>query len=159
MRRNTPLWLFLALAAVASGASAQGMQSHKLGWMQGCWAMVNQERAVEEQWMAPRGKTMIGSSRTVQGTDLVTYEFMMIREQGGTLSFEVRPSGKPPVVYNAASITDSSVVFENAKREFPQKIGYRRSGDNAMYAWIEGSRDGEMRRAEFPYHQVVCAGG
>ncbi len=156
--KNTSLWLTLALVALPSGASAQGMQSHKLAWLQGCWAMVNQERAVEEQWMAPRGNTMMGTSRTVQGTDLVTYEFMMIREQGGTLSFEVRPSGHAPVVYNAASITDSSVVFENAKREFPQKIGYRRNGDNSMHAWIEGNRNGELRRAEFPYRQVVCAG-
>lgn len=156
--KNTPLWLSLALVVLASGASAQGMQSHRLGWLQGCWATVNQDRAVEEQWMAPRGKTMIGTSRTVQGTDLVTYEFMIIREQGGTLSLEVRPSGKPPVVYSAASITDSSVLFENAKREFPQKIGYRRNGDNAMVAWIEGHRDGELRRAEFLYRQVLCAG-
>jgi len=49
------------------------------------------------------------------------------------------------------------VTFENAK-EFPQKIGYRRDGDNAIYAWIEGTRDGESRRFVFPYRQVVCAG-
>jgi hypothetical protein len=84
---------------------------------------------------------------------------MMIREDGDRLAFEVRPSGRPPVLFNASTLTDSSVVFENAKHQFPQRIGYRRAGDNAMYAWIEGERNGETRRAEFPYHQVVCAGG
>ena len=57
--KTLPLLLSLAmLLAVADVAPAQAPHSHKLGWLQGCWAMVNQERAVEEQWMAPRGKTI-----------------------------------------------------------------------------------------------------
>ncbi len=147
-----------ALLALPAAASAQSTQSHQLAWLQGCWAMVNQGRAIEEQWMAPRGRTMLGTSRTVQGADLVGYEFMMIHDQGDHLAFEVHPSGKPPVVFTASTVTDSSVVFENTQHDFPQKIGYRRDGDNAVVAWIEGSRDGEVRRAEFPYRQVVCAG-
>lgn len=146
------------LLAVANVAPAQAPQTHKLGWLQGCWAMVSQERAVEEQWMAPRGKTMIGSSRTVDGSTLVGYEFMMIREQGDRYDFEVRPSGKPPIVFTSSTLTDSSVVFENPQQDFPQKIGYRRDGKNAMYAWIEGNRNGEKRSFGFPYRQVVCAG-
>ncbi|MEO8524078.1 MAG: DUF6265 family protein [Caldimonas sp.] len=157
--KTTPILLSLALLlAVSDVAPAQAPQSHKLAWLQGCWAMVNQERAVEEQWMAPRGKTMIGSSRTVDGTSLVGYEFMMIREQGDRYAFEVRPSGKAPIVFTSSTLTDSSVVFENPQQDFPQKIGYRRDGSNAMYAWIEGSRNGERRSFGFPYRQVVCAG-
>ena len=156
--KTTPLLLSIACLVAPALASAQAMQPHKLAWLQGCWATVSQERAVEEQWMAPRGKTMIGTSRTVQGANLVSYEFMMIRQDGDQLAFEVRPSGHAPVIFKAATMTDSSVVFENAKHEFPQKIGYRRAGDNAMYAWIEGNRNGETRRFEFPYTQVVCAG-
>ena len=92
--------------------------------------------------MAPRGKTMLGSSRTVQGSDLVGYEFMMIREQGDKYAIEVRPSGKKPVVFTQSTLTDSSVVFENPKNGYPQKIGYRRDGENALSAWIEGRRNG-----------------
>ncbi len=156
--KTTPLLLSLALAFLPAVPRAQSTQAHKLGWLQGCWAAVNQDRAVEEQWMAPRGKTMIGSSRTVEGANLVTYEFMMIRDQGDRLAFEVRPSGKAPVVFTSSALTDSSVVFENAQQEFPQKIGYRKEGDNAVLAWIEGQRNGETSHAEFAYRQVVCAG-
>jgi hypothetical protein len=157
--KTSPILLSLALLLTVSDVvPAQATHSYKLGWLQGCWAMVNQERAIEEQWMAPRGNTMIGSSRTVQGTSLVGYEFMMIREQGNGYAFEVRPSGKAPVVFNSSTLTDSSVVFENPQQGFPQRIGYRRDGENAIYAWIEGGRDGEMRRVGFPYRQVVCAG-
>ncbi len=155
--KTTPLLLSLALAAAPAAPWAQSTQSNRLAWLQGCWAMVNQDKAIEEQWMAPRGKTMIGTSRVVQGASLVSYEFMMIRDQGDRFAFEVRPSGKAPVVFTSSAVTDSSVVFENAK-EFPQKIGYRRDGDNAVLAWIEGQRNGQTTHAEFAYHQVVCAG-
>ena len=107
--------------------------------------------------MAPRGKTMIGTSRVVQGTSMVSYEFMMIRDHGDRYAFEVRPSGKQPVIFTSSTVTDSSVVFENAA-EFPQTIGYRRDGDNTVLAWIDGQRNGETSHAEFAYHQVVCAG-
>ena len=156
--KTTPLLLSLACLVAPALASAQATQPHKLAWLQGCWAMINQDRAVEEQWMAPRGKTMIGTSRTVQGASLVSYEFMLIRQDGDRIAFEIRPSGRAPVIYNATALTDSSVVFENAQHGFPQKIGYRRAGDNAMHAWIEGEYNGEPQRAEFLYHQVVCAG-
>jgi hypothetical protein len=83
---------------------------------------------------------------------------MLIRQDGDRMAFEIRPSGRAPVIYNATTLTDSSVVFENAQHGFPQKIGYRRAGDNAMHAWIEGDHNGDVQHAEFLYHQVVCAG-
>ena len=90
--KTVPMLLSLGLLlGLAGNAAAQSTQSHKLGWLQGCWAVVNQGRAIEEQWMAPRGKTMLGSSRTVEGSNLVGYEFMMIREQGDKYAIEVRP--------------------------------------------------------------------
>ena len=157
--KTVPILLSLGLLLGAAGsAAAQSTQTHKLGWLQGCWAVVSQERAIEEQWMAPRGKTMLGTSRTVEGSNLVGYEFMMIREQGDKYAIEVRPSGKAPIVFTQSTLTDSSVVFENPRHGYPQKIGYRRNGDNAISAWIEGSLNGVAQRFEFPYRQVVCAG-
>jgi len=104
--KTTPTLVTLALLLGASGpADAQSTQEHKLSWLQGCWAVVSQDRAVEEQWMAPRGKTMLGSSRTVEGAKLVGYEYMMIREQGNKYAIEVRPSGKPPVVFTQSALT------------------------------------------------------
>ena len=148
----------LTLALAHGGATAQtGVQ--RLGWLQGCWAAVGNDGVVEEQWMAPRGKAMIGSSRTAGKDELLGYEFVIVREQGDQLAYEVRPSGKAPVVFVSSTLTDSSVIFENPKNEFPQRVGYQRNGQNAVLAWIEGTRKGQSQRVEFPYRQVVCAGG
>jgi hypothetical protein len=155
--KQLAIGLFAALALPASG-HAQPVSSQRLAWLQGCWATVGQERVIEEQWMAPRGKSMFGTSRTVHDDQVVGYEYMMVREQGDRLAFEVRPSGKAPVVFVADQVDDGVVVFANSHNAFPQHIGYRRDGPNAVLAWIEGNANGEARRVEFHYRQVACAG-
>ncbi|CAN5872185.1 DUF6265 family protein [soil metagenome] len=155
--RKGPTTMLLLTLLQASAIAQTGVQ--RLAWLQGCWAAVGNDGVVEEQWMAPRGKAMIGSSRTAGKDELLGYEFVIVREQGDRLAYEVRPSGKAAVVFVSSTVTDSSVVFENPKNEFPQRVGYQRNGQNAVLAWIEGTRRGASQRVEFPYRQVVCAGG
>jgi hypothetical protein len=50
-----------------------------------------------------------------------------------------------------------SGVFENPGHEFPQRIGYRRQGPS-LQAWIEGTKDRQARRVEFPYRRAACPG-
>jgi hypothetical protein len=44
--------ILLMLAASAS--------IDRVAWLQGCWALTDGQRVVEEQWMAPGGGIMIG---------------------------------------------------------------------------------------------------
>ena len=86
----------LAAATISLGAQAPSDGVQRLAWLQGCWeTAAAADRTVEEQWTAPRGGSMLGTSRTVRG--------------GAT-------------------------------------------------AWIEGTRNGQARRIEFPYHRTACAG-
>jgi hypothetical protein len=48
-----------------------------------------------------------------------------------------------------------TLVFENPEHDFPQEVGYRRSGD-ALLAWIRGTQEGKDRRIEFPYVRARC---
>ena len=107
--------------------------------------------------MAPRGHTMLGAGRTVQAEKLVEFEVVVIRELDGRLAYEAHPSGQPSAVFLSRTIGDNEVVFENLQHDFPQRVGYRRAGDS-LNAWIEGPRNGQTRRVEFPYRRVVCAG-
>jgi hypothetical protein len=99
---------------------------------------------------------MLGVSRTVQDGSLVGYEFLVVRGQGDNLALEAHPSGQPSAVFVSSSIGEQSVVFENPKHDFPQRIGYERQGDGLL-AWIEGTQDGEARRMEFPYRRAACS--
>jgi len=145
-------------ATVGAGAQAPPTGVQRLAWLQGCWeTSAAADQSVEEHWMAPRGGTMIGTSRTVRGGATVEYEFVMIRERGEQLVYVAHPSGQPSAEFVAGTVTDSRAVFENPAHDFPQRIGYERSG-TSLNAWIEGTRNGEPRRIAFPYHRVSCPG-
>jgi hypothetical protein len=100
---------------------------------------------------------MVGVGRTVRGDRPVAYELVVVREQGDRLAYEAHPSGQPSAVFVSQTVEGESVVFENPQHDFPQRVGYQRSGKDLL-AWIEGTRDGRVRRIEFPYRRAACAG-
>ena len=137
-------------------AKAAQLTIERVAWMHGCWQMTTPQSIVEEQWMAPRGGTMIGVGRTVRGTRTTDYEFVVLKEQDGQLTYEAHPAGQPPAVFVAKEAAADSVVFENAAHDFPQRVGYRRAG-SGLAAWIEGIQNGKSRRIDFTYARVACA--
>jgi hypothetical protein len=152
----------LALAALAAAtlgaAEPRPSAIGRVAWLAGCWHAQSKHRTVEESWMAPRGGSMIGVSRTVRGDSLFEYELVVVREKVGALAYHAHPSGQPAAVFPAREVTDSSVVFENAEHDFPQRIGYRRVSADSLVAWIEGTVGGQARRVDFPYRRAACPG-
>lgn len=154
------LGLLSLLVSFAPGAAAPAPAGgiERLAWMQGCWELKSADRTVEEQWMVPRGRTMLGASRTVRGERLVAFELVVLREQGDQLAYEAHPSGQPGAVFLSSSIAGDSVLFENPKHDFPQKVGYRRAGRDALLAFIEGPQQGKTKRIEYPFKRATCPG-
>jgi hypothetical protein len=145
----------------ASGAATQEkpvVAIDRVAWLQGCWESASPERTVEEHWMSPRGRSMIGVGRTVRADRLVEYELVVLREDGGQLAYEAHPSGQRSAVFLSRTVGDAEVLFENPTHDFPQRVGYRRDGPDALLAWIEGTRNGQARRVEFEYRRVSCPG-
>jgi hypothetical protein len=158
--RLTYLVLAGAMASAPGGVPQENapVAIDRVAWLQGCWESVSPQRTVEEQWMSPRGRSMIGVGRTVRGDALVEYELVVLREQGGQLAYQAHPSGQPSATFLSKTVSATEVLFENAAHDFPQRVGYRRDGPDALLAWIEGTRNGQPRRVEFPYRRVTCPG-
>jgi hypothetical protein len=155
--RMTVLALFATMAVVRADGAPQGAGIQQLAWLQGCWETTSATRTVEEQWTSPRGRSMVGLSRTVRGGDLAAYELVVIRERDDRLVYIAHPSGQPAAEFLSTSLSEGRVVFENPAHDFPQRIGYRRQGPSLL-AWIEGTTDGQERRVEFPYRRAACPG-
>ena len=144
------------LLFAADDASAQELTIDRVKWLQGCWQTTRGEAIIEEQWMAPRGGTMLGMGRTVRGGKTAEYELVLITEQGGALAYEAHPSGQPSATFLSKTVTATSVVFENPKHDFPQRVGYQRDGADGLQAWIDGEMNGRARRVDFAYRRARC---
>lgn len=149
----TPL-LLLGLSAL--GGRSGGIE--RFDWMTGCWELTAGDRIVEEQWMAPRGGSMLGMSRTVRRGRLAAWETVLLREDSaGAVSYNAFPSGQAPAIFPAAEVSDSHAVFSNPSHDFPQRIIYRRRGDT-LSARVEGTMGGAARGSDFPYLKTTCPG-
>jgi hypothetical protein len=142
-------------AAAAAGAGPAPVSS--LSWLSGCWESVRGERRIEEQWMAPRGGSMLGMSRTVVRDSTREFEHMRIEERGGRLLFTAKPSGQEEASFTAISVSESLVVFENPGHDFPRRVLYRKVGADSLVGRIEGGRNGAVRGIDFPMRRVACA--
>jgi hypothetical protein len=130
----------------------------KLAWLQGCWsASDGAEPGSIEQWMGPAGGTMLGASRTIKGGKTVSWEFLQIREiEPGVLAYQPQPSGRPATTFRLLRQSDTQFVFENLEHDFPQRVIYRRDGENALQARIEGVSKGKLKGIDFPMQRVSC---
>jgi hypothetical protein len=150
-------FMIVSLVLLSTAIRAQSTGIDRLTWLQGCWHSTSGARTVEEHWMAPRGRSMLGMSRTVNNGALVEHEFIVLREEGGGFVYEANPSRQAPARFNSREVGESSILFENPSHDFPQRIGYQRQGTDGLLAWIEGSMNGKPRRVEFPYRRAACS--
>jgi hypothetical protein len=71
---------------------------------------------------------------------------MRITRDGNRATFRAQPGGRPETAFASTQHDARSIVFENAAHDYPKRVGYRRSGDDALEAWIDGGEGTEAQR-------------
>jgi hypothetical protein len=104
---------------------------------------------------------MVGLGTTVLRDTLVEHELIVLRYHSGpdkdaSYTYEAHPSGQPVATFTATFVTDTMVVFTNPTHDFPQEVGYRKSGADSLIAWIGGMIKEKPRRVEFRYARAAC---
>lgn len=124
-----------------------------VAWIAGQWRATQGDGAVvTETWLPAEGGVMPGISRTIEGGK-GRVEYMRIDEKGGQIAFTAIVGRQPPTTFVAKSRTADEVVFENPEHDFPQRITYRRCGQQ-LCAAIEGTMGGKLERMEWTYDRV-----
>jgi len=150
------LRVLLATAVVSLVPNGADAQSAKLHWLAGCWERRSGATLITEQWTNPRGGMMLGTGQTTRADSTIEYEQLRIFDRTGQTVYGAMPSGQPPAEFVATNVTDSLVVFSNPAHDFPQRVIYRRRGNDSLLARIEGMRAGQLRGVDFPYNRVAC---
>jgi len=153
------LVLFGAIVTSTLAMSPQDSPLDRVRWLAGCWELRGQNRLTIEMWMPPAGGLMLGASRTVVGGTAREFEHLRIKAEGANLSYIALPSGQNETVFPAKQVSDTLIVFENLKHDFPQRIMYRRRGADSIVARIEGPGPNNSTRGfDFPMRRANCAG-
>jgi hypothetical protein len=126
-------------------------------WLAGHWTTSGGKTTTEEMWLAPASGLMVGVSRTVGGK-APFFEFIRIEARGDAIVFVAQPRGVPPTEFAAIKVEADAIVFENPTHDFPQRIVYRRAGDDRIDARIEGKIGDKARSEDWRYERVKAAG-
>jgi hypothetical protein len=133
----------------AAPATAAG-SIESLAWMTGAWTGTMGKAGIEEHWIAPRAKTMLGVSRTTAGERTVAFEFLRIEQRADGLYYVAQPGGRAPVDFKLTALGERTATFENPKHDHPKIIRYRREGDT-LVAEIEGDEKGQHVKQSFTF--------
>jgi hypothetical protein len=128
-------------------------QITKAQWLLGRWENNSAEGNMSETWTSENDSVMIGSAFVVAANDTVFAESMTLEQQKGQLTFIVSVPGQndeKPVAFGLTKSSDDQLVFENPKHDFPNKIIYRKFGNDSLVAEISGIRDGKKASEQFP---------
>jgi hypothetical protein len=143
--------LVLALAALAGPALASPKIAD-LGWMVGAWVQSGEGSVVREVWLPASGDQMVGVSHETRAGRRPAYEFERIEDKDGVIAFTAILEGQPPTAFALRSAADGEVVFENKDHDFPQRVIYRRCGED-LCARIEGTIGGKTQGQDWRYRR------
>lgn len=128
----------------ADGSVWEALQSSTtiadLAWISGGWQTASEEgRQIEEHWTSAAGGSMIGMSRTLAGDKTVQFEYLRIEQRADGIYYVAHPKARfPGTDFKLTKSSATEAVFENPQHDFPKRIIYRKTGDDALTASIDG---------------------
>lgn len=128
-------------------------------WFAGCWelSVPEQKLNITEIWTKPAGGSLFGVGRTVAGDKVVSYEYMRLETGNEGVNMIVKPKSHPTEVsFKMIKNEAGEVVFQNIENDFPQRIIYRKQGDNSIFARIEGDQKDPKKAMDLPMQRIKC---
>jgi Domain of unknown function (DUF6265) len=148
----------LVLALLVLG---RGRQSHEATpgarlpeWLAGCWKATTTSDTLDEFWTAPRGGMMLGVSRLVHNSALITYEQNRITIRGSRVVFLSQVDSGAVKEFSAVDLSPNEATFDG-RGAVTERVRYRRDADTLRVRFAR--RAGRTERGvEEPLAYVVC---
>jgi hypothetical protein len=89
---------------------------------------------------------------------MVSFEFLRIDASGGTVTYWASPKSAPPMPFRLKELGPGQrVVFENPEHDFPQRILYWKTDDDALHARVEGPAGTGEKGMEWTWKRAAAA--
>lgn len=142
------------LFSLAGGAYAQAV-APDLSWLAGSWVQEADGRTVREAWLGPDGSgVMAGVGMAASAGRKPQIEFMRIDLKPDGATFTAMLEGQTPTAFVLLPGPDGQAVFENKAHDFPQRVIYRRCGQD-LCARIEGMIGGKLEGEDWRYRRAA----
>lgn len=127
-------------------------QIKKADWLLGNWQNKTGSQDSGEIWKKASDSVYKGKSYVVKDGTINFTEFMTLTESNGKLVFAAtvpNQNSGGEVPFEATAITTDSIVFENPKHDFPNRIVYNKVGEDSLVAVIYGIQNNKPVNVKF----------
>ncbi len=125
---------------------------NQLKWLLGTWTNESGEEFSQESWSKENDSMFTAFSFTQVANETVFAETMALEQKTDSLFLTVVTANQNdaiPVTFKLISSEKGQFTFENKNHDFPERIIYTNPVKDSLHAWIEGTVDGETRKANF----------
>lgn len=143
--------------AISASITLQSGEIDQAGWLIGTWENKTSKGSIYETWSKINSNEFSGKSYIVKESDTIVFEtIQLIQERNGLLYIPTVKSQNEglPVPFTSTAISDTRLIFENLKHDFPKIISYTKITADSLVAEISGTKDGKYHRQSFPMRKV-----
>lgn len=129
----------------------------KAEWLIGTWENKTKKGSLYETWKKANDNELYGKSYMVKEKDTVAFEAIrIVQEQDGLFYIPTvkNQNGDLPVRFAIKTISETVMVFENSRHDFPQVISYTKINADSLVAQISGTKNGQARKQTFPMKRM-----
>lgn len=151
-----PLVCFLILGITSCSNKKDNAHASKkddFDWLCGNWMNDKDSTAVFlESWTKVSEGNYNGESRVIAGNDTVFFESVQLQNTDTGIFYSVtilNQNDGIAVPFKLVSDTNQTLVFENKKHDFPQRIRYKFKAPDTLNASIEGLVNGVLKQEQF----------
>lgn len=145
--------IILTINIFSQSAAIKTKSLEELNWLAGYWTAESDGIKMEEFWLPESNGLLVGLHRDSFGSDKTFFEYLRIEQSNDTIVYKASPRGKEPTSFYLKSMDKHSVVFENLKHDFPQRIIYSLNGDT-LHARIEGNVNNKLKSSEWQWYKT-----
>lgn len=127
------------------------------GWLLGSWHNTTTRMDAQEHWKKVDATVFEVESFILVQRDTVFYEHVDLKKtsKGWDYIVSVRDQNKEkPVCFSSTYIGSDSLVFENSKHDFPNRIVYKKIKADSLVATIFGTQNGKAISEIFPFKKM-----
>ena len=130
----------------------------KANWLVGEWQQQNDSTNVIETWKRENDSTLVATSFFIQNKkDTLHHETIALIEDNKLLIYAATITGENnnnPVLFQKTSATETELIFENPKHNYPQKISYKKISNALLVATISGNINGKILKETYNLSKI-----
>jgi len=151
------LLMSLIFLSCSEADKKKNVTIESFGWLNGSWAMKENDGTITEQWKQVNDSLMEGSSDFIKGDSVFPFEKIRLFRRGGNFYYEAKAAkqnNEQPVEFTLSSFSDSGFVAENPAHDFPKRITYRLVNKDSIHAVVDGGPQQPDKKSEFYYSKT-----